>query len=304
MTLAQIENFIIVAEAGSFSAAAERLYISPQALIQQIAKMETELGFKLFIRNSRGVQLSPSGEEYYAGTKTMLTQYRACTERAANKARQNTVLRIGLPDNINAAFLLSACSLFSKENPEIQLHFENHSVQETVKALRQGRIDVCAQIRPPEETRYFSEKLFPVSHYCLVSRSSPLSGKACIVPEDLAGYTAGVWGAASIYRGFSAHIADHGLDVRLRSLPENFGEALTFCIQGNVLIACAPIIGTLKGTLEVIPFRYDFGLYYYLAYSDPSNESVQRFLASARKAAASEMHPWKQTLSTLPPSAR
>jgi len=301
MTLAQMENFITVAEAGSFSAAAESLYISPQALIQQIAKMEAELGFKLLIRNSRGVQLSPGGEEYYVGTKAMLSQYRACTERAAYKARQATTLRVGLPDNINSAFLLSVCTLFSKCHPEIQLHFENYSVQDTVKALRQGRIDVCAQIRPPEDTPYYCEKLFPVPHYCLISRSCSLSGRACVVPEDLAGYPAGVWGAASIYRGFSAYIADRGLDVKLRSLPENFGEALTFCVQGNVLIACAPVIGTLKGTLDVIPIHFDFGLYYYLACADPNSEPVRHFLSAAREAAAAETHPWKQTLSGLAP---
>lgn len=301
MTLAQIENFIIVAEAGSFSAAAERLYISPQALIQQIAKMEAELGFKLFTRNSKGVLLSPGGKEYYTGTKAILSQYRACTERAARKAGQSSTLRVGLPDNINSAFLLSVCSLFSKRHPQIQLSFENHSVQDTVKALQHGKIDVCAQIRPPEDTPYFCEKLFPVPHYCLVSRSSPLSGKTHVIPEDLGGHTAGVWGAASVYRSFSSYITDHKLDIKLRSLPENFGEALTFCVQGNVLITCAPVISTLKGTLEVIPILFDFGLYYYLACADPANTATQYFLDAAKEASASEAHPWKQTLSGLLP---
>ena len=301
MTLAQMENFIIVAEAGSFSSAAEKLYISPQALIQQVAKMEAELGFKLFTRNTKGVQLSPGGEEFYTGSKAILSQYRACTERAAQKARQVTMLRVGLPDNVNSAFLLSVCSLFSKCHPSIRLCFENYSAQDAIKALRQGRIDVCAQIRPSEDTPYFCEKLFPVPHYCLVSRSNPLSSKAFIVPEDLDGHTTGVWGTANIYRDFSAYISEQGLDITLRSLPENFGEALTFCVQGNVLIACAPIINTLKSTLTVIPIHFDFGLHYYLACADPMNAATQCFLSAAKEAAASEAHPWKQTLSGLTP---
>jgi len=286
-----MENFIIVAEAGSFSAAAERLYISPQALIQQIAKMENELGFRLFIRSSKGVRLSPGGEEYYSGVKSILSQYYACTECAARKAKKSGVLRIGLPDNINSSFLLSSCSRFTKKYPEIRLHYEKFSIEETAKALQQGRVDICAQIRSTRESRHLSSRLFPVRHYCLVRQGSPLAVKAHLRIEDLSGYTVGVWGPLHTYKYLSDFIAGHALDIRLRSLPENFGEVLIFCMEDHVLLTCTPVIESLRGALDVVPIDFDFKMDYYLAYRDAQSEAVQLFLQTAREVSDEETNP-------------
>ena len=300
MTISQLENFIAVAEAGSFSAAAEQLYISPQALIQQIAKMEAELGFKLFFRNSKGVRLNAAGEEYYQGIKGMLAQYRACTDAAARKAKKAATLRVGLPDNINSSFLLSICDVFRRRHPEIKLHFENYSIEDTGKALSQGRIDICAQIKAANESSFFSLPLFPVGHFCLVTHNHPLAAKKSIKLEDLIGYTAGVWGPLSTYKNFSSVISERGLQIRLQSLPENFSEALIFCVEGNVMLGSAPLIDYLKGSLAIVPFDFDFGIDYYLSYVDENNEVVQAFLAAAKEAADAETHPWKKALSNFP----
>ena len=298
MTIAQMENFITVADVGSFSSAAQMRYISPQALIQQIAKMETELGFKLFVRSSKGVKLSPAGEVYYSGVKAILSQYRECTGRAAQIAKKAGILRIGFPDNINSSFLLSICSSFSRKHPEIRLHYENYSINAAVRMLQQGRIDICAQIKSTEEGSYLVQKLFPVRHFCLIAPDSPLAGREKLEISDLFGQEAGVWGPISGYQYFSDYIAEHGLDIRLRSLPENFSEALLFCVEGNVLIAAAPILESLKGSLKVVPIDFDFRMDYYLAYTNPQNEAVRLFLSAAREAACDESHPWKKKLTS------
>src|SRR5271169_2859252 len=54
--------FHAVAESGSFTKAAERLYISQPALSQQVAQLESSLGVKLFDRLPRGVRLTPAGQ--------------------------------------------------------------------------------------------------------------------------------------------------------------------------------------------------------------------------------------------------
>ena len=57
----QLETFLTVAEAGSFNKAAEKLYISPPAVIKQINLLERDLDLRLFLRTHRGLQLTKAG---------------------------------------------------------------------------------------------------------------------------------------------------------------------------------------------------------------------------------------------------
>lgn len=300
MTISQLENFIAVAEAGSFSSAAEKRYISPQALIQQIAKMETELGFKLFVRSSKGVKLSPGGEEYARSVKKVLAEYARGIERAAKKAESANTLRIGLPECVAPAYLLAVCHAFAKRYPSITLRYDTYSRSETVKALLAGKIDLAAQIRPEIETPYFSENMFPAAHYCLLRSDDPLSIQPAISLHDLDNRTLGCFGSTHAYRILEEQIHLLGLNIQLRSIPEDFSDALVFCMDGNVLLASVPMISYLRNSLKVVPFRFNLGFSYYLSYTQEDSEPIQRFLEVAREIAMSEEHPWKQTTANFP----
>lgn len=74
MKLNQLKYFVKVAELGGVSAAARALFIAQPALSYQIAELEKELGTKLFIRNTKGVQLTPAGEKLEHHAKLILRQ--------------------------------------------------------------------------------------------------------------------------------------------------------------------------------------------------------------------------------------
>jgi len=61
----QLRYFIAIAETGSFSKAAKKLYISQPALSQQISKLEEQVGVNLIERNTRSVQLTAAGRDFY-----------------------------------------------------------------------------------------------------------------------------------------------------------------------------------------------------------------------------------------------
>lgn len=63
----QLDTFLRVADAGSFSKAAEEMYITPTAVIKQINLLEGSLGVMLFIRTHRGLHLTEAGKVFYAG---------------------------------------------------------------------------------------------------------------------------------------------------------------------------------------------------------------------------------------------
>ena len=65
----QLETFIKVADSGSFNKASEELFVSPNAVMKQINLLENSLGFALFVRTHRGVQLTAAGESLYRDAK-------------------------------------------------------------------------------------------------------------------------------------------------------------------------------------------------------------------------------------------
>ena len=68
----QLDTFLCVVESGSFSKAAEKLYISAPAVIKQINSLEKSLNLQLFDRTHRGLTITPAGEALYQDTKYII----------------------------------------------------------------------------------------------------------------------------------------------------------------------------------------------------------------------------------------
>lgn len=299
MTLNQFENFTAIVEAGSFSTAAQKLYISPQALIQQVHKMEQEIGFRLLMRSSHGVSLTDAGREYYALVQRFLVDYHETLDRASKIAQNTSVLTIGMPDNVTPAYLLCVCQAFSVRYPHIKLRYKTYTWDETDKALLHKTVDICAQIDRDFKTQYPREKLFSTHHFCLMTRDHPLAKRKTLRPKDLSSYTLGFWGPIKTYNKLADYADAHGLQIQMKSLQKTFPYTLNFCEEGNIFIGRAPLIDALKGSLAVIPFDFDFDILYYLAYTDALNPATQKFLSIARDIAQSDEHPWRKSLKSL-----
>lgn len=92
----QLDTFICVADAGSFSKAAEGLYISSTAVMKQINQLEKSLDVQLFIRTPRGLKLTDAGKSYYQDAKYMIRYAREARTRAQNAMKDNdNIIRIG-----------------------------------------------------------------------------------------------------------------------------------------------------------------------------------------------------------------
>lgn len=105
----QITTFICCANCGSFTAAAERLFISPPAVMKQINELEARLCMPLFQRTSKGLTLTKAGETFLEDCRYMAKYSEDAVERAraAESEENQTVIRIG------ASMLYTADWLFS-----------------------------------------------------------------------------------------------------------------------------------------------------------------------------------------------
>lgn len=113
-----------VAMARSFSGAAVRLDVSPQAVSQSIRQLEQRLGVRLFHRTTRSVSLTEAGEGFLQRVAPALEDLLAATETLeASQSGPRGILRIGLAKPAFAGVLLPRLGEFHQRYPDIHLDF-------------------------------------------------------------------------------------------------------------------------------------------------------------------------------------
>lgn len=135
--------FYAVAKAKNISGAAKELYISQPAISKAISKLEQNLDTTLFIRNSRGVCLTPEGEMLYEQVQTAFHCIRTGEEkiRLSNELGMGH-LSIGASSILCKFILLPYLQHFTKENPHIQISISCQNTFETIDALNANSIDI------------------------------------------------------------------------------------------------------------------------------------------------------------------
>ena len=98
MDIRGIKYFISAAECLNFTRAARECFITQTAMSQHIANMEKELGFQLFLRNNRNVELTPAGRDFYEQMKLVVHGYDNAVRHSRNLSSGGEVLQqFGIP---------------------------------------------------------------------------------------------------------------------------------------------------------------------------------------------------------------
>lgn len=118
----QLDAFIKVADLGSFSKAAEAMYISSPAILQQINLLEEKCGFKLFERSNHGVKLTPAGKSLYNDSKTLISFSNNILNKAKSLAKaSDTTVRIGTSLLYKCRLLPDIWAQISDIYPELKI---------------------------------------------------------------------------------------------------------------------------------------------------------------------------------------
>ncbi|NRF65487.1 LysR family transcriptional regulator [Aquincola sp. S2] len=142
-TLRQLEAFDAVADLHGFSAAAERLGLSAQAVSQLVAELEAVLGFRLFDRTTRRVSLSSAGRDFAASAQTVL-RHAAAAETAAADVRNRAAgsVRVGAPLVLAATALPAAIKAYAALRPKVAVRIRDMPVERLVDAVAAGDVDL------------------------------------------------------------------------------------------------------------------------------------------------------------------
>lgn len=257
-----LRYFLAVAELGSFSKAAARVSVTQPTLSVGIAKLEEQVGARLFERTTRRVSLTPAGSRFLTHAKRITQEYEAALRDVA-EAPQLRRVRAGVLSTISARDLERVIAHHAKHAGGEALELLDSTERDIANRLSDGRLDAAITILRPGLESFAQESLGAEPYVLFVASSHKLSGVESIDGGELAGETMIVRrqceGLPEISRYFTAR------DVRpsfsLRTLNDDRAMSM---VAAGLGVTVAPLSFQRPGLAHValngLDLRRDVGL--------------------------------------------
>ena len=148
MTIVQLNTFLKIVEAGSFSAAANRLGYAQSTITMQIKQLEEELGCRIFERLGKTVVLTPQGEKLVSYAEKMLQLEREIRLDISDEEEPRGILKIGVSESLCYDRVPKILMHYKNAVPgiEIRLMFINHDT--FPEMLQKGELDLVYTLNP------------------------------------------------------------------------------------------------------------------------------------------------------------
>ena len=118
-----LRSFCVASKCLSFKHAAAQLFLTPSAVSHQIKQLEEQLGFVLFKRGTRSIELTSSGKQFYQSIQPIIHQLESTISEFTHN-QQNKTIVISLPEFFASELFIPRLSEWSEQNPDINLQLE------------------------------------------------------------------------------------------------------------------------------------------------------------------------------------
>lgn len=143
VTLRQLQAFVAVMEAGSFSEAAEAMHLSQAALSGLIRELESRVGVRLLDRTTRSVSPSAVGEAFEPMVRRVLASLDEALDSLSNlKDLRRGVVRLAAPEPLSCTLLPELIAAYTASHPGIDVRFEDVPIELVLAGLQNGSTDV------------------------------------------------------------------------------------------------------------------------------------------------------------------
>lgn len=216
MNFKQLEAFVTVAQEGSFSKAAQKLYTSPTALTQQLNALERYLQCTVLERTYRGVKLTPAGETFYRYAKEIMQQIDqavvACRDSAGLLEKKIT---IGSYRENEINLLLPYLERFAEICPDIKVKFSSQDYRIFFDLLKNREIDLFVHPRDPyiEKNGFLFQRIGFTRICCSLAQEHPLAARESLSLKDLRGES------VIVSCGCKSHALDNLIDHLKKNEP-------------------------------------------------------------------------------------
>ena len=190
--LNKLHVFNVVAQAGSFSAAADRLYITQSAVSQHIKELETGLGRQLFQRGRRGVRLTPHGEilqRYARDIFALVARAEAALTDVAHLSEGRG--SIGATPGVAVYLAPEWIQRFRDHYPQLTVALQTGVTAQIVPEVLAGRLDMGLIEGELEafagQARLAWRPLAEIEQWVVVGAGHPWAGRGEVRLEELDG---------------------------------------------------------------------------------------------------------------------
>ena len=139
-----LEYMIAIADAGSVTKAAEKLFISQSGLNQQLIKVEKELGTPLFYRSKKEMRLTHAGKIYIENARRILKMAQNCVTQINDLSEHpRGTISFGLPFEHGADLFIDISEAFSKKYPDVAVFMIEQTVSQMQERVRTDQLDLA-----------------------------------------------------------------------------------------------------------------------------------------------------------------
>ena len=288
----QLTTFISVAENGSFTKAADALFITPTAVMKQINTLEERLGITLFDRTNHGLQLTEAGKSFLQDAKYIIDYSDRAIEKAREIDNKDKVqsIRIGTSIMTPAKFLLDVWAEIQKFNPYLKIElipFENTPINSVEILKNLGKhIDIVAGLY---DDNFLKERCCQAAHLYdkqllfAIPVTNPLCSKRKIELADLKGQK-----VLLIRKNWNEYIDELREDLTASGVTVEEFEMFNLNAYNRAVQENVPII-TVEGwedvhpLLKIVPADWEYRIPFGILYSPTPSKQVKDFIGAMKK---------------------
>lgn len=287
-----IKTFITVADCGSFTSAALKLYISPTAVMKQINTLESRMSLTLLSRNSSGVELTKAGKVIYLAAKDIIERCENAIQQARKEEEKyNKTFCVGTSLLNPAKPLMDLWYLLNDRFPGYKLHLvpfddNNSDIVSVIDSLGEkfdflvGACDSKTWMSKCN-TLEIGKCRFTVA----VSRTHRLARKTSVSIADLEGETVMMvkQGDSSNNDKLRKELISHG-NITVTDMP-SFYDMTVFnrCAETDNVLISLDCWHDIHPELAAIPLEFDFSIPLVIMYSKNAPDDIKEFISAAEE---------------------
>jgi DNA-binding transcriptional LysR family regulator len=279
-----LRYFLAIAEAGNFSRAAKRVGVTQPTLSAGIAKLEGQLGVRLFDRDKHRVALTPAGSRFLVRARRIAAEYDLAVQEVQH-APEPRVLRVGVLVTIPTAIIESIAAHHRRNSANEVLEILDGTERDLAERLDRGRLDIALTVVRPHHTRFRPEPLQGERYLMVLPRDHALANVDFVRAEQLAGDRMVVRRHCEALPEISRFFTEHGVRPRF-VLKTTSDQRMLAVIRAGLGIGMMPesFHDPLVRFVRVVDFdlQREIGILY-AAGSDTLRYDTSPFIALVRE---------------------
>ncbi|MEZ5604100.1 MAG: LysR family transcriptional regulator [Burkholderiaceae bacterium] len=245
VTLRQLRAFVAVARSGSFTLAAENLFVTQSALSGLVRELEQSLGLRLIDRSTRRIHLSDVGRDLFPLVEKILNDLDGVLNEVVNlKSLKTGTVRVAAPQLMSCTLLPEVIAAFSAGHPGIRIRLVDSPVENVAARVLSGEVDLGIGPERDPNPHIEATTLFELPFMAVMPAEHELARRASVRWSDLAGFPLISLGGPFAER-LAADLHAAARDLTVEAKVSFMSTALSMVSAGMGITVCIPYAASL-----------------------------------------------------------